>query len=119
LVSETFKHFGMRILFVLAFGLAGALQSCYSVRISSGCTPAPSTSISQRTDFYRDLDVQVLDTVIKMPLLTNQIDLRNVCDQGEFAVVEYRNTFGNILRLFFTFGRHRKVKIYYVCCKTQ
>jgi len=109
----------MRIFFLLALGLAGALQSCYSVRISSGCTYAPSTSISTRSDFYRDKDVQVLDTVIKMPMLTNQIDLQNVCDQGELAVVEYRNTFGNILRLFFTFGRHRKVKVYYVCCKPQ
>ena len=109
----------MRNFIVLALGLAGALQSCYSVRISSGCTPAPSTGISQRSDFYRDLDIQMLDTVIKMPLLTNQIDLRNVCDQGEIAVVGYRNTLGNILRLGFTFGRHRKVKVYYVCCKNQ
>jgi len=91
------------------------LQSCYSVRISGGC--APDTKTNERNDFYRDLNVQKHDTVIKMSILTSEIDLRNLCREKGLATVEYRNTFGNILRLFFTFGSHRKVKICYVCCK--
>jgi hypothetical protein len=78
---------------------------------------------SDRDDYYRGMAVVELDTVIDMKLTSKDFTLlikeSDRCESGKINIVEYRNTFGGLLLSAVTFGRKRKVKIKYVCEKTQ
>jgi hypothetical protein len=93
--------------------------SCYSVRIKTVNGVGVPDPVSDRTDYYRDLQVTEIDTVIKIGALDKDFTcLIKDCESGGLHIVEYRNTFGGILLSTVTFGRKRKVNIKYVCIKT-
>ncbi|WP_420379442.1 hypothetical protein [Gilvibacter sp.] len=109
--------FKKRVFILLALGLC--LQSCYSVRFVSINGDEQPDPLSTRTDYYRDMQVVELDTVITAKATTQDINYlikeSSACKSGRLHTVEVRNTFGAILLSAVTFGRKRKVKIKYVC----
>nr|WP_299344737.1 hypothetical protein [Allomuricauda sp.] len=99
------------------------LNSCYSVRFRSvEGTPEPAFPMV-RDDYYRTMQVIELDTVITIGALdkdfTYLIKKSDLCPSGKLHTIEYRNTLGAVLLSGITFGRKRKVKIKYVCMKSN
>ncbi|MBP0904349.1 hypothetical protein ACFSKN_18895 [Mariniflexile gromovii] len=97
------------------------LTSCYSIRVRSiNGTPQPDP-LSNRDDYYRNMEVVELDTVIKIGVtskdFTYLIKETDKCKTGKLHTVEFRNTFGGSLLSMATFGKKRKMKIKYVCMK--
>lgn len=96
-------------------------QSCYSVRLRSEAAIYNPAAPIVRDDYYRDMEVIELDTVITIGATTKDFTLlvktTDRCPTGELHTVEYRNTLGSVLLSAVTFGRKRKVKIKYVCVK--
>ena len=96
--------------------------SCYSVKIVSvNGTPNPDPN-NDSDDDYRNKRVIVLDTVIKAGSTTDAIGIRTQregCTSGKLHSVEYKNTFGGSLLYLITFGSKRKVRVKYVCMKTE
>jgi hypothetical protein len=107
----------LRFLIYIPFCLL--LSSCYSIRISNikGCgQPDP---MNNSDGFYRGLEVHELDTVIKVKIPDNDVMVLKKCPEGCFHSVEYRVTFGDVLRSGLTLGKRRKVRIKYVCLKER
>jgi len=106
----------------VVFGILSILMmsaSCYSVRIKTVNGVGMPDPVSDRTDYYRNLQVIEIDTVIKIGALDKDFTyLIKDCESGGLHIVEYRNTLGGILLSAVTFGRKRKVNIKYVCIKT-
>lgn len=98
------------------------LVSCYSVKIVSTMgTPNPDPN-NDSDDDYRNKRVIVLDTIIKAGTTTDAIGIRTQrdgCKSGKLHSVEYKNTFGGSLLYLVTFGNKRKVRVKYVCMKTE
>jgi hypothetical protein len=106
------------MLIFLAFSLL-FLSSCYSVRIATvNGAPEPNPLILE-DGYYRLLNVHEIDTTVKLSLLKNQVMVMESCPSGCFQVVEYRVTLGAALLSGITFGKHRKVKVKYVCLKEE
>ena len=96
-----------------------SLHSCYSVRFVSINGDEQPDPLSNRTDYYRDMQVIELDTVITAKATTQDINYlikeSSECKSGRIHTIEFRNTLGGVLLSAITFGRKRKVKIKYVC----
>jgi hypothetical protein len=108
----------MRQLIFLA-GVILALSSCYSVRIASvNGVPEPDPS-NLEAGYYRLKKVTEIDTTVNLGLLANQVIVLEDCASGGFQIVEYRVTLGAALLSGITFGKHRKVKVKYVCLKEE
>ncbi|WP_372756197.1 hypothetical protein [Mariniflexile sp.] len=101
--------------------ISSLLTSCYSIRLRSiNGTPQPDP-ISNRDDYYRNMEVVEVDTVIKIDMtskdFTYLIKETDKCKTGKLHTVEFKNTFGSSLLSMVTFGKKRKMKIKYVCMK--
>jgi len=94
------------------------LTSCYSVRIKVTNGPGPEPIDTETAEVTAGELVRVLDTVVKVAKTTreNPINIPD-CKSGALHSVQYKSTFGGILRYLVTFGRHRTVKVKYVCVK--
>ncbi len=94
------------------------ITSCYSVRLRTTqgvYEPDPNNNCNC---YYRNMKVNEIDTVIKIDPISKDFTLLiKDCESEGIVIVEYRNTLGGILLSGITFGRHRKVKIKYVCEK--
>jgi hypothetical protein len=108
---EIFKRIGFLMIVLL-------MTSCYTVRIKTVNGVGMPDPVSDRTDYYRDLQVFEIDTVIKIGALNKDFTLllKN-CETGSLHIVEYKNTFGGIMLSAVTLGRKRQVNIKYVCNK--
>lgn len=106
--------------FVLAAIMAVALQACsYSIILSNkNGTPAASP-VNTELGFYNGKQVIVIDTVVHLSLLKDGVKMINACPIGGFHSVEYKITFGAMLRNTFTFGKKKSIKVKYVCLKDQ
>ena len=114
------KHLIIPMVLLLFIALL-LMESCYSVRlVSVEGAPNPAAPIV-RDDYYRNMEVIELDTVITIGAVdkdfTYLIRKSDKCPTGKLHTVEYRNTLGAVLLSGITFGRKRKVKIKYVCMK--
>ena len=99
--------------------LLSLFTSCYSVRIASQHSiPEPDIS-ANTTEYYSNKKFTVLDTVIKIQLITKDFTFNVPCSNEGLYSVEYKVSFGGLLLSALTFGRHRKVKVTYVCAKEQ
>ena len=99
--------------------LLSFLTSCYSVRIASQhSVPEPDIS-TNTTGYYGNKKFTVLDTVIRIKLTTKDFTFNVPCSNEGLYSVEYKVSFGGLLLSALTFGRHRKVKVTYVCVKEQ
>ncbi|MGW9686301.1 hypothetical protein [Flagellimonas sp. 2504JD1-5] len=96
-------------------------NSCYSVRLRSVEGAYNPAAPIVRDDYYRDMEVIELDTVITIGAadkdFTYLIKVTDKCPTGKLHTIEYRNTLGGVLLSAVTFGRKRLVKIKYVCMK--
>lgn len=99
------------------------MQSCYSVRLRSVEGTYEPAAPLVRNDYYRNMEVIEIDTVITLGAIdkdfTYLIKKSDRCPSGKLHTVEYRNTLGAVLLSGITFGRKRKVKIKYVCMKSN
>lgn len=95
------------------------LASCYSVRFVSINGDEQPDPLSERRDYFRDMQVIEIDTVLTAKVTTEDINYlikqNSACKSGRLHTIEVRNTFGAVLLAGITFGRKRKVKIKYVC----
>ncbi|MEX0313601.1 MAG: hypothetical protein AB3N18_05450 [Allomuricauda sp.] len=109
------------IVILILFLLVLLFNSCYSVRLRSVEGAYNPTAPIVRDDYYRDMEVIELDTVITIGAtdkdFTYLIKVSDKCPSGKLHTVEYRNTLGGVLLSAITFGRKRMVKIKYVCMK--
>lgn len=99
------------------------LTSCYSIRLRSiNGTPQPDP-VSNRDDYYRNMEVVEIDTVIKIDItskdFTYLIKETDKCKTGKLHTVEFKNTFSGSLLSMVTFGKKRKMKIKYVCMQPE
>nr|WP_299382302.1 hypothetical protein [Allomuricauda sp.] len=117
-----FKRYLLPVLLLL-FIVILLLNSCYSVRLRSVEGAYEPAAPLVRDDYYRNMEVIELDTVITIgPVhkdFTYLIRKTDKCPSGKLHTVEYRNTLGAVLLSGITFGRKRKVKIKYVCMKSN
>lgn len=97
---------------------ACVFTSCYTVRLKNVYGVPEPDPVSDRVDYYRDMKVHEIDTVITIKATDKDFTmlLKNCGPQG-IHTVEYKNTFGGILLSAITFGRKRKVRVKYVCMK--
>jgi len=86
------------------------------VKVTNG--PGPEPLDTENGEVTAGELVRVLDTVVRVGKLTkeNPINIPD-CKSGALHSVQYKNTFGGILRYVVTLGRHRTVKVKYVCVK--
>lgn len=111
-IGATFlKPVGMLLILLM-------LTSCYTVRLKNvEGTPMPNP-VSERTDYYRNMEVVEKDTVISIGAVDKDFTLLiKECEDDGLHTVEYRNTLGGVLLSAITFGRKRQVKLKYVCMK--
>ncbi len=94
------------------------LSSCYSVRVKVTNGPGGEPAETETEEVTAGELIRTLDTVAKVGIATkeNPINLPD-CESGGLHAVEYRTTFGGILKYLITFGRKRTVKVKYVCNK--
>jgi hypothetical protein len=102
---------------VLAFVV---LQSCsYSIKVANQSgTPQPDP-MNTEMGFYNRKDVKVIDTVVNLSVLQDGVMVIPDCGRAGFHSVEYKITFGAMLRNTFTFGKRKSIKVKYVCIKSQ
>ena len=97
--------------------LLSLFTSCYSVRVASQYSvPEPNISTST-SGYYGNKKFTVIDTVIRIKATTKDFTYNIPCSDAGLFSVEYKVSFGGLLLSAFTFGRHRKVKVTYVCVK--
>lgn len=110
--------FSLLKLMCISFGLL-LLTSCYSVRIASqNSVPEPDISNTEK-GYYGNRKYTKIDTVIRINLTSKDFTINVPCSDVGLYSVEYKVTLGGLLLSAFTFGRHRKVKITYICVKEQ
>lgn len=94
------------------------LTSCsYSVIVvSKKGTPEPDP-LNTTQGFYDVKKVNVIDTVVGLGVAQNGVQVNLPCRAAGFHSIEYKVTFGDMLRNTFSFGKRRGVKVKYVCLK--
>jgi len=91
----------------------------YSIIISNkNGTPQPDPN-HHEMGFYNLKEVHCIDTVIPLSILQNGAMLVANSPAGGFHSVEYKITFGAMLRNTFTFGKRRSIKVKYTCLKNS
>jgi hypothetical protein len=93
--------------------------SCYSVRIANQRGVAEPNLTKDTTGYYTDKKFTVVNTVVKIEPSSEGFTLNAPCSSAGLYSVEYRVTLGGLLLSAITFGRHRKVRVIYVCAKEQ
>ena len=99
--------------------LLSLFTSCYSVRIANQRSVPESNLTTDTTGYYSDKEFTVLNTVVKIKPTSQEFTLNTPCSRAGLYSVEYRVTLGGLLLSAITFGRHRRVKVIYVCAKEQ
>ena len=99
--------------------LLSLFTSCYSVRVAStNSIPEPNIA-DNPSGYYDNKKFTVIDTVIRIKATTKDFTYNIPCSNAGLFSVEYKVSFGGLLLSTLTFGRHRKVKVTYVCVKEQ
>jgi len=93
------------------------LTSCYSVRIKVTNGPGPEPIDSETAEVTAGELVRELNIVTKVPFTKESAINLPDCESGGLHSVQYKSTFGDILRYLVTFGNNRTVKVKYVCVK--
>ena len=103
----------------LLFGLLLPLSSCYSYQLTSFNTVGEPDPFSEREDHLKGLKVHEVNTTLKVGATVDLPMIREDCGELGFHTIVIKHTFGGILLSAVTFGRHRKIKVKYVCVKPQ
>nr|WP_294949364.1 hypothetical protein [uncultured Mucilaginibacter sp.] len=100
--------------------LVAALQSCsYSVIVFNRDGSPEQDPLTDTLGFYNGKKLTVIDTVVSLSLAQNKVFAVPSCPSGSFYSMEYKITFGDMLRNTFTFGKKRGIKVKYVCSKNS
>lgn len=105
--------------FIVVVGLTVVLQACsYSIVVVNKNGVAQPDPMNQKLGFYNGKQVTVIDTVVALSVLQNGVTwVDSSCVDGGFHSVEYRITFGDMLRNTFTAGKRKAVRVKLVCMK--
>ena len=100
-------------------GLAAVLQACsYSIIVVNKNGVAQPDPINHDLGFYNGKQVTGIDTVVPLSVLQNGVVyVDSSCVEGGFHSVEYKITFGDMLRNTFTAGKRKAVRVKLVCIK--
>lgn len=111
---KTFVKFSIAIIICCLF------SSCYSVRLKNVYGDPKPNPMNDSKDYYRMMKVREIDTVITIKVTDKDFTyLLKECGTAGIHTIEYRNTFGDILLSAVTFGRKRRVRVKYVCMKSN
>lgn len=106
--------------FLAAAATLMLLQSCsYSIILSNKNGTPTASPVNTQLGFYNGKEVIVIDTVVHLSLLKDGVKMINACPIGGFHSVEYKITFGAMLRNTVTFGKRKSIKAKYVCLKNS
>jgi hypothetical protein len=112
-------RFTKQKIFAIAIAFA-VLQSCsYSIKIGNKDGVPNPDPLNTELGFYNRKEVKVIDTVVKLSLLQNGVMAIPDCGPDGFHSVEYKITFGAMLRNTFSFGKRKSIKVKLVCIKPQ
>ena len=103
-------------LFVLLTTIVIIFQSCYSVRLRSSSTMWTEGENLTEDGFWRNKEMIVIDTTVKIGLIKNSASVDSLCPNG-FYSIEYRVTLGHVLLSGITLGKHRRIKLKCNCIK--
>ena len=96
------------------------LNSCsYSVIVSVKEGVAEPDPMRSEVGFYMGKQVNEIDTVVALSLVQDGVMVVQSCPGVGLHSVEYKITFGDMLRNTFTFGKRKGVKVKYVCIKNS
>ncbi|AEE49804.1 hypothetical protein [Haliscomenobacter hydrossis] len=95
------------------------LTSCYSVQIASKDSTGEPDPINMAEGPYKQLKVDTINKVIKISPVEKGFIMYVDCAKEGLYSVEYKVTLGGLLLSAITFGRHRKVKVKYVCAQEE
>ena len=105
---------------VLLLCIAAGIQSCsYSIIMYNQRGTAEPDPLNHVLGFYNGKQVTIVDTIVKLSLLQDQVMAVNACPIGAFHSVEYKITFGAMLRNTFSLGKRQSIKVKYVCLKNS
>jgi hypothetical protein len=100
------------------FGLVILLQSCsYSIIVSNKNGVPKPDPLNEEMGFYNSKAVERIDSVIILKVLENEVSANINCSDGGFHSLEYKITFGDLLRNTLTFGKRKGIHVKYVCIK--
>lgn len=99
--------------------LLSLFTSCYSVRIANQRGVPDPNLTTDTTGYYADKQFTVVNTVVKIKPTSRDFTLNIPCSRAGLYSVEYKVTLGGLLLSAITLGRHRRVKVIYVCAKEQ
>src|SRR5436190_23338196 len=103
---------------IVLAALAMMLQACsYSIIISNKHGTAEPDPTNKEEGFYHFKQVNIVDTVVKLGIVENGVIQLQNCPGGGLHSVEYKITFGAMLRNTFTFGKRKSIKVKCVCLK--
>lgn len=112
------QHHSPRQWMLVVFALFSfSLTACYSITIANKFGTATPDPANNEPGFYRQKEVVVIDTVVKVGLLKDGVMTLERCPTGGFNSVEYRATFGGVLLNCITFGKRKTIKVKYTCVK--
>ena len=99
--------------------LTAALQTCsYSIIVVNKNGVANPDPMNHDLGFYNGKQVTVIDTVVPLSVLQNGVTyVDSSCLEAGFHSVEYKITFGDMLRNTFTAGKRKAVRVKLVCIK--
>lgn len=95
------------------------LSSCYTVQITSKDGTGAPDPLNQVHNSYKNLKVDTLTKVLKLNIEHKEYIMFVDCASEDLYSVEYKVTLGGLLLSAITFGRHRRVKIRYVCAQVE
>lgn len=104
---------------VVGAGLTVVLQACsYSIIVvNKNGVPQPDP-LNRTLGFYNGKQVAIIDTVVPLSALQDGVTyVDSSCVEGGFHSVEYKITFGDMLRNTFTAGKRKAVRVKLVCIK--
>jgi len=106
---------------LLTAGIVTAFHACsYSIRIANKNGTPEDSPFNQELGYYNGKRVTKIDTVVHLSLLQNGIMVvDSTCLSGGFHSVEYKITFGAMLRNTFSFGKKRSIKVKCTCLKNS
>ena len=101
-------------LLILIISLPACSYSITVTNINGSAQPDPTNS---QEGFYHLKKVTIIDTVVNLSLLQDGVMLLPSCPANGIHSLQYKISFGDMLRNTFTFGKRKKINVKYVCIK--
>ena len=113
--TKTTGLFRLSTLCVLSLCFASCSYSVIVLGTRKG-TPEPNLQNDVK-GFYAGMKVNNFDSIVPLSVVQNGVELNLPCPSDRLYSLEYKITFGDMLRNTFTFGKRKGIKVKYVCVK--